>query len=53
MTPENKAYLDGLYHAALLCEQLAKDQNSRYAAEIMKFRMTEALRLENVMAGQG
>lgn len=46
MTQTEKAYLDGLYAAALICMDIAKQRNSVYAEAIMRYRMREALKLE-------
>ena len=46
MNAITQAYLDGLYAAALIVMDRAKDKNSPYAADIMKFRTTQSLKME-------
>lgn len=46
MKKTEKDYLDGLYAAALICMDIAKQRNSVYANAIMRYRMIEALKLE-------
>lgn len=43
---KTQAYLDGLYAAALIVQDMAKDKESPYAHAIMKFRTTHALKME-------
>lgn len=47
MTPEQQKYFNmGLQAAAFIAQERAGDKNSQYSNDIMKFRMTEQLRLE-------
>ncbi len=51
MTQTEKAYLDGLYAAALICMDIAKQRNSVYASAIMRYRMTKQLTIEDKNMG--
>lgn len=51
MTQTEKAYLDGLYAAALICMDIAKQRNSVYAEAIMRYRMKKQLTIEEKNMG--
>lgn len=42
--PITQAYLDGLYAAALICQDKAGDKHSTYSDAIMKFRATHEMK---------
>jgi len=44
--PITQAYLDGLYAAALLVQDMAKDRESPYSHAIMKYRATHEMKME-------
>jgi len=44
--PITQAYLDGLYAAALICQDKAGDKTSTYSQAIMKYRATHEMKME-------
>lgn len=46
MNEYDKAFLDGLYAAAMICQDKAKDRNSHYSEAIMSFHTKHKLKLE-------
>lgn len=46
MTKEQDAYLRGLWHAALICQDISGDKKSLYSHKIMRLYQKTRLKME-------